>query len=59
MEAEIPVVSSKEDKSFITELSEMDEGICDVIIKTISNKVKAFDQIAANNLSQKKIPSDF
>jgi hypothetical protein len=59
-EAEVPVISLKEAKLFMSglrqffEQSEMDEKRCDTIFNAIIKLDNAMDQIATNNFSQKK-----
>lgn len=64
-EAEVPVISLKEAKFFMSglrqffEQSEMDEKRCDTVFNSISKLDNAMDQIVANNFSQKKITDFF
>jgi hypothetical protein len=64
-EAEVPVISLKEAKFFMSglrqffEQSEMDEKRCDTIFNAIIKLDNAMDQIATNNFSQKKITDFF
>lgn len=65
VKVEVPIVSSKEVKSFMTglrkffEQSQMDEEKCNIIFKAINTLDNSMDQIVAINVSQKQITDFF